>query len=299
MSDAKRVGGIMKIAKPAVGAAIIAVFNCATYGQTRAIDKACMDVTKEQRQEITDKAKERAKENTPLTIVSKSVREWVKATMPTVPDGCAVELVRDVVAQRDETAKQSSKKSADAANAAAWEALSDVQKRWLVFNRETASLKEKPSFTCLLYIPGMMGKLDEAMRVTDVVGPYDVIVDFECPIRGEQDTSVWIHGVETHNLVDGKLFNRFEKFDQVFWIPGTKTYTTTLGGTRTVYYMERIPDAEKILAIRPPAEAKLADFNHLLLKPGVLEPANELPPNAKVRLLTGEGNGDSPVSNKP
>jgi hypothetical protein len=52
----------------------------------------------------------------------------------------------------------------------------------------------------------------------------------------------WVRGVDTSNLVDGRYYD-FE--DQVFIVRGTKSYTTVLGGSKTVFLYEAETRAEE------------------------------------------------------
>jgi hypothetical protein len=233
--------------------------------QSYGIKKYCADVPKETQEQISTKAEDAAKEGESLGAVSKILRTWVKDQIPATPEACTVEIVREVVKRRDEAVKVKTeteklkKQEAEAtANKQAWDRLNDIQKRWLVYSRDVPGSKE---LDCSPFTIGKMGSIKDLATVINVISPTEAIVNFGCRfghVVQVPDSTAWITGIETSNLVSGGTFDAPKG---IFWIPKTKTYPTAIGGSNTVWYLEPVAGASDISNINPPANAKLSDFD--------------------------------------
>ena len=88
------------------------------------------------------------------------------------------------------------------------------------------------------HVPNGVGKPDfgyasedkpASVRITQIISPTEMMVDF----YGE---TLWLHGYPTKDLTDDQMI----RLDGVYYIAGTKTYTTARGTQRTVLAVHKI-----------------------------------------------------------
>jgi len=67
------------------------------------------------------------------------------------------------------------------------------------------------------------------------------------------DREIWLTGVSTKNLADGQIL---KTRDYIFSCVGNKTYTTAIGGTKTIMEVKLIDTDVSLTALRPIAESR-------------------------------------------
>ncbi|GAG03304.1 unnamed protein product, partial [marine sediment metagenome] len=64
----------------------------------------------------------------------------------------------------------------------------------------------------------------------------------------------WVRGVPTAGYTDGRSFDH----PGIFEVVGTKTYTTALGGTKTVFVLELTPITRDMIKLKPLEDPKVS-----------------------------------------
>ena len=87
---------------------------------------------------------------------------------------------------------------------------------------------------------GVIGRLEGAFRIVQILGPSTMIADRVTGEFNETVYTVWVEGISTAGQVDGA---RVSMGDAIFNHGGTKTYTTILGAARTIYAAEALDES--------------------------------------------------------
>lgn len=156
-------------------------------------------------------------------------------------------VASSVVAQAPTKSKPLTRKEREKLNAEWFENLSHAQKRWLIYVRDHRKISD---VTMQL---GSMGTMPGG-KVVSVGSPKEAVVILHAEL--DPRPLVWISGIDTSALTDDAYFNH----TGIFWVPRTRTYQA-VEGLKTVFEVELIPDAQKLLKeITPPKNAKLEDY---------------------------------------
>ena len=249
---------------------VIAMTRSVANAQSYGVDKDCKGVPMEIREQIRIKANEYAAAANGIGATHKSIKAWTKEKFADVSDACTARITGEALQQLDQSAKAKAKEVNAAVNSKAWDELSNIQKRWVIYRRDMQDPEAK--IWRANYHPGVMGELDapggnySTITIISVVSPTDVIVTIDefksngyDEYKDKHHTPAWITGIDTSTYVVGEVYSTPKHF---FWLSRTKTYPRSIGtGTNAVYYFEPIPGIPQINNIIPPASAKLSDFD--------------------------------------
>ena len=179
-----------------------------------------------------------------------------------------------------EREKQEKEASAERDKTTKWEGLTEIEKQWVItrdlyreyyFNifsskyplsekeiRENSLKLTIPVLECGFIKVGRIGALFSVV-VTDITSNSSAIVNLRCSDKKDLDDpdhiSLWISGIDTSKLTTESKW----KLNQTFKVVGTKTYSTVMGGSRTIFDVQLLPiDISKLKHIVIPKDVKIS-----------------------------------------
>lgn len=76
----------------------------------------------------------------------------------------------------------------------------------------------------------------QSFRVEQVIGPRECVATLKRNGTGSERETIWLEE-PTGGMVDGKTY---ATQDAIYEVVGTKTYTTAIGGSKTVFHLRRV-----------------------------------------------------------
>jgi len=157
--------------------------------EQKQVAKHCAGVPPERIDALREFVKKQPKDASHGRVV-RDARAWAKPAKDEVAisDGCVAAVVREILAPEGRTSEQiqaEARRKREAAVRAAWDALSETERRWIFFVRQRAA--ENRTLRCREIATGEMGYItgDDKLEVTSIASATEALVKItgECWIN--------------------------------------------------------------------------------------------------------------------